>query len=328
MNWWIKFGCFLTGWNIELLTQCSESSRRQLKKYASALLILMIIWGTTGYCFADRYVALPWWGCLCCSLVFITIVIQIERQIILASGKSAKALLFRVAIAVIMAMVGSTIIDQSIFGKDIEKQLANNIEFQVKELMDKRVHIINEKLATLHDEIDSLDNVCGQLQDDVIHNPFVEQTTETRTNQKHVLSDGSIRNTPSKTITKVQVPNPKQDLLTANRKTLETYKLQEQNWTEKKQTLEDDIRAECKSSIGFLEELEAMWEIVCSRTIAAIFYTMLWLLLMALELFVAFSKYEKEVCDYELFIQNMQRAKELQLQNMLCKNNVLQKSSI
>lgn len=321
MNWWIKFGCFLTGWNVELLKQCSESSRRQLKKYASALLILMIIWGTTGYCFADRYVALPWWGCLCCSLVFTTIVIQIERQIILASSKSKRALIFRVAIAVIMAMVGSTILDQTIFGKDIEKQLASNIEDQVNVLMEKRVHIINDKLTSLHTEIDSLNIVCANLQDDVIRNPFVEQTNVSNTTQKIILSDGTTRNSPSKTITKVQVPNPKQELLTANRKTLDTYKLQEQNWTEKKQTLEDDIRAECKNSVGFLEELEAMWEIVSSRLVAALFYGMLWLLLMALELFVAFSKYERDVCDYELFIKNMQKAKELQIQNMLSRNN-------
>ena len=25
MKWWIKFGCFLTGWNSNILSQCSEA---------------------------------------------------------------------------------------------------------------------------------------------------------------------------------------------------------------------------------------------------------------------------------------------------------------
>ena len=56
MKWWIKFGCFLTGWNSSILSQCSEASFKHLKKYTAALLILIIIWVFTGYCFAERYV--------------------------------------------------------------------------------------------------------------------------------------------------------------------------------------------------------------------------------------------------------------------------------
>lgn len=40
MKWWIKFGCFLTGWNSSILSQCSEASFKHLKKYTAALLIL------------------------------------------------------------------------------------------------------------------------------------------------------------------------------------------------------------------------------------------------------------------------------------------------
>ena len=56
MNWWILFGCKLTGWSSEVLAQCSEASRSQLSKYTSALLILILIWGVTGFCFAQRYI--------------------------------------------------------------------------------------------------------------------------------------------------------------------------------------------------------------------------------------------------------------------------------
>ena len=70
MNWWIKFGCKLTGWSSSVLAQCSEASKTQLSKYTSALLILMIVWSITGFCFAQRYIGLPVWGCILVSLVF------------------------------------------------------------------------------------------------------------------------------------------------------------------------------------------------------------------------------------------------------------------
>ena len=43
MNWWIKLGCKLTGWNSSVLSQCSEASKSQLSKYTSALFILMTL---------------------------------------------------------------------------------------------------------------------------------------------------------------------------------------------------------------------------------------------------------------------------------------------
>ena len=88
MNWWLNLGCFLTGWNRHILSQCSEASYKHLKKYTSALLILIVLWGFTGFCFAQRYVHAPLWGCVLSALFFIIIVVQIERQIILTVGSN------------------------------------------------------------------------------------------------------------------------------------------------------------------------------------------------------------------------------------------------
>lgn len=96
MNWWIKLGCKLTGWNSSVLSQCSEASKSQLNKYASALLILMIVWSITGFCFAQRYIGLPIWGCALVAMVFVMIVIMIERQILLTIHPTKMLASFRV----------------------------------------------------------------------------------------------------------------------------------------------------------------------------------------------------------------------------------------
>ena len=315
MNWWIKLGCMLTGWSSNVLAQCSEASRSHLSKYASALLILIIIWGVTGFCFGQRYIGLPWWGCIMISCFFITIVIMIERQIILTIGKSLSMLIFRAAIAFVMAIIGSTIFDQTLFGKDIDKQMANTIEIQVEDLTKKRVHVIDEKIASLRIEIDSLNQTNDRLQADIEAHPFVIQTTTTTVIEKMLMPDGQIKPVPKPIITKNQVPNPKQTNLDANNKKIEALTSNENNWSLKKQNVEEDVRKECKANVGFLEELEAMWEIITTQKLAGVFYLIFFTFLMSLELFVVVSKMVDKECDYEVAIKGAQKVRIAQFGN-------------
>lgn len=315
MNWWILFGCKLTGWSSEVLAQCSEASRSQLSKYTSALLILILIWGVTGFCFAQRYIGLPWWACLIVSLFFVTIVIMIERQIILASEKTVSMVVFRAIIAFIMAVVGSTIFDQTMFGKDIDKQMTNTIEMQVAELTPQRVRIIDEKLQALHTETESLTKENEELQADVNAHPFIIQKSVSRTPNKIILPDGTVKTEYISSVTTNQVENPKQKIIDMNSKTLDNLRSQEQIWIQKKQTIEEDTRKECKESVGFLEELEAMWDIITTRKLAGGFYAVFFFLLMSLELFVVVSKVGDRECDYDAAIKGAQRVRIAQFNN-------------
>lgn len=309
MSLWNRFGCLLTGWSSSTLKQCSEASRCQLSKYTSALMILILIWSVTGFCFAQRYIGLPVWGCAFVSLFFITIVIMIERQIILTTKKTFPMLAFRGMIALVMAVVGSTIFDQTMFGKDIDKQMTSNIELQVASLTKQRVHTIDEKLIALHTELDSLTKVNSYLQEEINNNPFVTQTSVTNSQNKVLMPDGTFKTVNNPSVTKNQVPNPKMANVEANNKAIERLQAQEQTWTEKKQGMEEDVRAECKASVGFLEELEAMWTIISTRPLAGVFYLVFFVLLMSLELFVVVSKMVDDECDYEAAIKGAQKVR-------------------
>ena len=313
MSTWNKFGCFLTGWSSETLAQCSQASKSHLSKYTSALLILILIWSVTGFCFAQRYIGLPVWGCILVSLFFIIIVIMIERQIILTASKSASMLIFRIAIAIVMAFVGSTIFDQTMFGKDIDKQMAQNIEVQVADLTKQRVHIVDEKLGSIKMELDSIRNINGLLQEEVNKNPFIIQTSVTNSQNKVLMPNGTFQTVNNPSVTKNEVPNPKMDQIANNEKNITRLQEQEQLWTEKKQGMEEEVRKECKESVGFLEELEAMWTIISTRRLAGLFYIVFFLLLMSLELFVVVSKMVDGECDYDMAIKGAQQVRMNQL---------------
>lgn len=321
MNWWIKLGCKLTGWSSSVLSQCSEASKTQLSKYTSALLILMIVWSITGFCFAQRYIGLPIWGCILVYLVFVTIVVMIERQILLALHPTKKLAAFRLVIAIIMAIVGSSIFDQTMFGKDIDKQMADTIELQTADLTQKRVSNIDSKLMAFQIEKDSLNKVNSELQADVNAHPWIIQKSVTNS-QDRLVVNGKIKVVNNPSVTTNQVANPKQIAIAANNEKIKQIVLQENDLNKKKLTVEEDTRKECQANVGFLEELEAMVSIVTTRTVAGIFYVIFFLLLMSLELFVVTSKMGDEECDYELAIKGAERVKMAQFNSAFSKVSV------
>lgn len=321
MNWWIKLGCKLTGWSSSVLSQCSEASKTQLSKYTSALLILMIVWSITGFCFAQRYIGLPIWGCILVSLVFVTIVVMIERQILLALHPTKKLAMFRLVIAIIMAIVGSSIFDQTMFGKDIDKQMADTIELQTVDLTQKRVSNIDSKLMAFQIEKDSLNKVNSELQADVNAHPWIIQKSVTNS-QDRLVVNGKIKVVNNPSVTTNQVANPKQIVIAANNEKIKQIVLQENDLNKKRLTVEEDTRKECQANVGFLEELEAMVSIVTTRTVAGIFYVIFFLLLMSLELFVVTSKMGDEECDYELAIKGAERVKMAQFNSAFSKVSV------
>lgn len=308
MNWWIKFGCKLTGWSSSVLAQCSEASKTQLSKYTSALLILIIVWSITGFCFAQRYIRLPVWGCILVSLVFITIVIMIERQILLALHPTKKLVAFRFVIAIIMAIVGSTIFDQTMFGKDIDKQMAATIEHQTQALTQKRVSNIDGKLLAFQKEKDSLDKVNSELQADINVHPWIVQKSVTNS-QDRLVVNGKIKVVNNPSVTTNQVANPKQSVVSTNNEKIKQIVLQEMDLNKKRLTVEEDTRKECQANVGFLEELEAMVSIVTTRKVAGAFYLIFFMLLMSLELFVVTSKMGDQECDYEMAIKGAEKVK-------------------
>lgn len=281
----------------------------------------MIVWSITGFCFAQRYIGFPIWGCILVSLVFVTIVVMIERQILLALHPTKKLATFRLVIAIIMAIVGSSIFDQTMFGKDIDKQMADTIELQTADLTQKRVSNIDSKLMAFQIEKDSLNKVNSELQADVNAHPWIIQKSVTNS-QDRLVVNGKIKVVNNPSVTTNQVANPKQMVIAANNEKIKQIVLQENDLNKKRLTVEEDTRKECHANVGFLEELEAMVSIVTTRTVAGIFYVIFFLLLMSLELFVVTSKMGDEECDYELAIKGAERVKMAQFNSAFSKVSV------
>ena len=315
-NLWIKIGCFLTGWNSKILDSCTEASYKQLKKYTSALLILMILWGLIGYLFAERYVGLPWWGCSIVAFFMIIIVVQIERQITLTVGKNRGRIYFRGFIAIIMAVIGSAIIDQIIFKDDIEKKMIEIVDRQVKERLPNHLTVIDSRLRELQMEIDSLDRKNLQLYEEISKQPTIQTISTTTSPITIRQADGTdiVENRTS--ITRTPILNPKNKEVEINNQYLEVLRTQQEDYTKRKMDAENSLRVELKSKQGFLEELKAVFEILGGSGVALTFYGILFFFLFSLELFVVVSKIGDKECDYDLVVKHQLAQKEKTLNNL------------
>ena len=185
----MNFGCFLIGWNKDILKECGEASQRQFRKLLSAICIMMVLWGTIGYCFADRYINIE--SCvlkLSVSLAFMFIVLCVERVIILTVGKARVMSTMRVMLALCMAFLGACIFDQIIFRNDIQQEIQEQREDVIKETIAKRLSIYESDIQRITHDMDSLGKATLALNEELKKNPTIEMT-DVSTNRTNVGKD-------------------------------------------------------------------------------------------------------------------------------------------
>ncbi|WGQ10951.1 DUF4407 domain-containing protein [Pedobacter gandavensis] len=310
-NWWLKFCCFLTGYNFYILSNCSEVSTRKVKKYTSALLIVTTVWAFVGYCFCDRYIKLGVLGSLLGAAISVIIIVQIERQILLA-GKTNNSLKWtRFGLAILMSIVGSLIIDQIIFKDDIDKNKIAENQKQVNSLMPGRTKEITEQINQLNIVLATRESERKSIMDDISKNPTT-QTVETVSNQipvtntttdssKTSIVNTTLKNSVSKTIR--AIPNPKIQQLPPIDRQIAELNTEKTNKETTLLSLKAVLEKEVNEKIGFLEELTVMFNILKQSSIACAVYIIWLLFLLILELLIVISKSNDTDSDYDKTIQ-------------------------
>ncbi len=309
---WIKFGCFLTGYKYEVLQGCSEIAHRAVKRYTAALLIICILWAFIGYSFVSKYLAAEWYYSLLGAILFVLIILQVERQIILSDSQSKWKYGVRAFIALIMAVIGSIIIDQIIFREDIKHKESYELNAQVDSLLPARERELKTQAAETDFTITKKETERKALVDELTKNPTIQMiskqndaiaipTTTTDSNKMTTTKTSLVRKTA---ININSVPNPKMAMLApldAQIKEMRAIKMDQENRILK---LRDEVTQEAKANSGFLYELQLMYKILRDSG-PALFVWALWaLLLLGIEIFIMVNKMTHGETDYDATIQH------------------------
>jgi hypothetical protein len=296
---WLKFGCFLTGYNYELIRNSSEASAKAVKKYLSALIIISTIWGFIGYSFSQRYLhSNTLVSCVVC-IVMVIIVIQIERQIILTTGKNTPAQVFRAIIAIVMAFVGSIIIDQIIFKEDIETEKISIIQDKVNKVLASKTLQLDSEIASLDTLITNKENERLNLIDEITKKPFVKGSVAER--KTHVIKGNAGKDSlvARTDVTITDIVNPKANLLPSLDKQILDLQTQKSEKQKSRVSIRDDLEKEYKERTGFLDELKTLMLILTSHPIAIIVWILIFIFFLALEIFVLVIKFGDAKNDYD-----------------------------
>ncbi|MBR1668710.1 MAG: DUF4407 domain-containing protein [Bacteroidaceae bacterium] len=302
-----NIGCFLIGWNKEILKECGEASHRQYRKLLSAIFIMMVLWGTIGYCFADRYINIE--SCvlkMCVALAFMLIVLCVERVIILTVGKARLMSFMRVLLALCMAILGSCIFDQIIFRNDIQQAIQEHREDIIKETITKRLSIYDNDIQRITHEMDSLSKATIVLGEELQKRPTIQGTNvSTQEQVVGIDEDGKPKKVKIQSVNTVTMANPLAEQLKANNDQIQIYSNQlEQLRQDKKDIAQTTTEEVSQRAPGFIEELEATLKVVSQSWISLAFYIILFCFLTFLELFVLTIKMGENKCDYELIVEH------------------------
>lgn len=307
MNKFTKFLCYLIGWNPKILTECGEASHKMLKRYGAALMILSIIWGGIGFTFAGSYAGVEnIIGKIAFALVFVTIIICIERFIILAVGKNNMMTTSRVIIAFLMAVLGSTIADQIIFANDIEVKRQEQLSEKVEKETKIRLADNKENIAKQNAIIDSLAAENLVMYDDIQKRPYIKRLSSSTTEKKvGVDSLGQPVMKKIRSYGMQQEPNPKIKRVETNNASIKDAQERIEGYQLLTRTTKDKVRQEfSEQKAGFMEELILLVDVVSSSWVTMAFYIILFVFLLSLECLVILSKSKDNKCDYELIVEH------------------------
>ena len=300
-------GCFLIGWDKDILNECGEASFRQYRKLLSAICIMMVLWGTIGYCFADRYINIE--SCalkVCVSIAFMLIVLCVERVIILTIGKARLMSVMRILLALCMAILGSCIFDQIIFRNDIQQAIQEHREDVIGATITKRLAIYDSDIQRITNDMDSLSKATIALNEELQKRPVIKGTNVSTQEQiVGIDENGKPQKVKTQTVNTITLANPLAEQLKANNDQIQIYSVQLEQLRQDKKEVAEKVREEMNQrTAGFIEELEATLKVVSQSKVSLVFYIILFCFLTFLELFVLTIKMGENKCDYELIVEN------------------------
>ena len=324
-NWWIRFGCFLTGYNYSILLQSSEVSHKLVKKYTAAILIVGILWSLISFQFANHYLEFGLIGSVVASLIGVVIIIQIERQIILAVKPGAGLKVVRSLLAIVMAVLGAVITDSMMFEEDIKRQMEKDLGAEVQKVVESRSQEINRQIDDLDSQYYEIDSIKTELLNQLEAKPDISSVSITYDQvvvqelQLDTLSGEMVAidvMKPKKVREVKAQKNPKWDLVPEYDESLSKISVDRKELRIRLLDMQAEVQLELQENQGFLTELLALIKILKREIWALVVWGFFFVFVLMLELLVLFAKLSSSSTDYDQIILHQQATRIKTLVNL------------
>ena len=334
-NGWTRLKCLLIGFDYDLLSSCTIQSKKLLTKYFSAIFIIIIIWFFIGFQMVREYIdpdniSLS----IVFGLVFVTIIVMVERQIILSSSVSLGQLIFRTGLGLVMAVLGATIIDSALFKNDIEikKQLYNKDE-------------INQRYSLRTDELEKdIIKHEKEKEEEIIKLEYIENRIASRGNKIQAITKSykteivrdafgnpkldSLGRPITQRLDDIQsslTDNPEIATAISKREIIAKLTRKIDSISVKKNDLKEIIIKEVNEEKGIIRDLVILKDLLLEERVGMLFYIFWFIFFLMIEMLVLVSKYSERnnTCDYYEKIKYQEEISALKLKRLL-KNSMVE----
>lgn len=311
---WLKISCFFTGYNYQIVKNSSELASKMVKKNMSALIIISLIWNFIGYNFTARYLHGNALVSSIVAIILVIVVIQIERQILLTINKNKVGFIFRGIIGLVMAFLGSIIIDQVIFKDDIEKNQIDNVQLAVNNVLPLKSAELKEQIIQIARAIEEKESERAAILEELGRKPTIPTPTSVGKYEKD--STGRLVMV-GREVTYQSLPNPKADLIPKIDEQIAQLRTDITRKEDQLLNMRNNIEEELKSKTGFLDEINALFKVVFSSYASIFVWGLLFFFFFALELFILINKLSDEHTDYEEIVMHQRETRRRQLEKLV-----------
>lgn len=281
----LKFSCRITGDDYQMLKSETPSSKKKVNVLALSVFIPTILWFVNGLLLSYSVMGNPFLSSVLVGIIAASVIFLIEKLVVMSNGSKALNL-FRGILAFLVAILGSVFLDEVIFVKDINQQVAINKNL----LLEQKQAEVRTKY---YDEL-------KKMEQSVIGKYATWQSTQMEA-QKEADGTGGSGVKGVDDITQLKLDNAginQVDYLSAKSE-LDTFRLK----TQKEQ---DRSMAEINSSFegtALLTRIKAMFDLALSNAYMFTFYLVVTLMLFTLEFLVIIFKITMKKTNYEFRLE-------------------------
>ncbi len=277
----LKFNCFITGDDYNLLKTDTPESRKKVSALASVIFIPVIIWFANGYLMVSHVLQGTFGNSIIVAIILGSLIFLIEKNIIMAhSTRSIK--IFRYSLGIVIALLGAVCLDEVIFKQDVDQQLF---------VINKEIIASNMKLV---DDLHKDELTKAQADADIRYATWQASLSEAKSEADGTSGSG-IRGVHA--ITKMKLATAELNKLDYE-KSLNDLNLHNQKIEKEKNDRQVEVEKSLENG-ALLNRIKALFRLVFSDGFMAVIYILFTLFLFAMEFLVVFLKNAWPLTNYE-----------------------------
>ncbi|MFN4298835.1 MAG: DUF4407 domain-containing protein [Thermaurantimonas sp.] len=298
-NLLLAISCILTGYNYDVVKECSPAMSRKIYTYAIILILITGIWFFVGKNFyimyvnqhetPERHIFSIYVGAFAAFMVFV-----IERIILSTEKTNGWNFTIRFIIGVVIAIIGALVVDQYIFKGDIEIERNKVKGERIDELVASRSKDLKDQLIALEEEKSALVIKSDSTRYEVMKKPYTKEVTfKEESNEKNNIEKNDQNQTEKiKRIQVTLVPHPGYKFIDELNEKIDLINSQIQEKQKNIQQLRENVTLEVEKSFGLIDDLKLLWNLIFGSIIAGLVYFLFFILFLFVELLVLYLKWE------------------------------------